>query len=146
MEQPQPQPQPQLQPLFTNTSSYLPSPADLLLVFPRLLSKAGAWGEHIDTVFEKIRAGGSIIAEPTAINTTINATIATAAAAAGTGTGGFALQDTAAASVAAQVPDDITMFQALKNIGSFFGYVTSKWAIATFAIVSPVRSCRCLSC
>jgi hypothetical protein len=43
-----------------NVSSYLPSPADLLLAVPRLLFKAGSLGEHIDNVFGKLRSGGSI--------------------------------------------------------------------------------------
>ncbi|KAF1950789.1 hypothetical protein CC80DRAFT_597870 [Byssothecium circinans] len=112
-------------PALTNASSYLPSPADILLVFPRLLSKAGALGEHIDNVFEKIRSGGSIIAEPTAVNAT-NATVAT--------TAGKFVQESVAAAAVPHVTDEITMFQTLKNVGSFFGYVTSKWAIATFII------------
>ena len=64
-----------------NVSSYLPSPADLLLAIPRLLFKAGSLGEHIDNVFGKLRSGGSIIAEATAANLMItmgDPTIATA--------------------------------------------------------------------
>jgi hypothetical protein len=106
---------------LTNVTSYLPSPADILLVFPRLLSKAGALGEN---VFGNLRSGGSIIAEPTA-NVT-NATVASS-------TSSFVQ---ASAATAASRNNDITMFQALKNVGSFFGYVTSKWGIATFTLVS----------
>lgn len=123
---------------FTNATSFLPSPADLLLVVPRLLSKAGAIGEHIDSVFGRIRSGGSVIAEPTAANLT-NATVATTA-------GKFVQESAAAAaaaSAAASSPEDIGMFQALKNVGSFFSYITSKWAIATFTIVSlSLHTCR----
>lgn len=116
---------------FANATLYLPSPADLLLAFPRLLSKAGSFAEHIDSVFGRIRSGGSIIAEPTASNAS-NATAATTA-------GLFIQESVAAASAAARGTtgnqDDIGMFQALKSVGSFFSYVTSKWAIATFATV-----------
>ncbi|KAJ4301565.1 hypothetical protein N0V90_003658 [Kalmusia sp. IMI 367209] len=112
---------------LTNVSSFLPSPADLLMAVPRLLSKAGALGEHIDNVFGKIRAGGSVIAEPTMANLT-NATAATTA-------GKFVQESVAAAANAGLAfQDDMSLFQALKNIGSFFSYITSKWAIATFSI------------
>lgn len=112
---------------LTNVSSYLPSPADLLLAVPRLLYKAGSLGEHIDSVFGKLRSGGSIIAEPTAANLT-NATVATTA-------GNFVQESIAAtASAALGNQDDMGVFQALKNVGSVFSYITSKWAIATFAI------------
>jgi hypothetical protein len=112
---------------LTNVSSYLPSPADLLLAVPRLLFKAGALGEHIDSVFGKLRSGGSIIATPTNLT---NATVATTAAS-------FVQESvTAAAGAILSEKDDMGLFQTLKNVGSFFGYITSKWAIATFAIVS----------
>jgi hypothetical protein len=118
---------------LANATSYLPSPADLLLAFPRLLSKAGSFAEHFDSVFGKIRSGGSVIAEPTASNVT-NATVST--------TGTFVQESIAAAASAATGSggDEISMFQALKNIGSFFTYITSKWAIATFTTVSPLSS------
>lgn len=122
----------QQQAAFTNRSSLLPSPADLLLAVPRLLSKATALGEHIDSVFGKIRSGGSIIAEPTVANVT-NATTATTS-------GKFVQQSVAAAANAGLTfQDDMTLFQALKNFGSFFSYLTSKWAIATFSIVNTLR-------
>jgi hypothetical protein len=113
---------------LANATSYLPSPADLLLAVPRLLSKAGAFAEHIDSVFGRIRSGGSVIAEPTASNVT-NATAIT--------TGKSFVQESVAATArsAASTTEDIGMFQALKNVGSFFSYITSKWAIATFATV-----------
>jgi hypothetical protein len=113
---------------FANVSSFLPSPADLLMAVPRLLSRAGALGEHIDSVFGKIRSGGTIIAEPTVANLS-NATTATTA-------GRFVQESVAAAANAGLAfQDDMTLFQALKNVGSFFSYITSKWAIATFSIV-----------
>jgi hypothetical protein len=102
-------------------SSYLPSPADLLMVVPRLFSKATSLGDAL-------RNGGSVIAEPTANIT--NGTLATASTK-------FAQESlAAAASAAAGSPDDISMLQVFKNVASFFSYVTSKWAIGTFAIVS----------
>ncbi|ORY16723.1 ubiquitin-protein ligase-like protein [Clohesyomyces aquaticus] len=103
---------------LANATSFLPSSSDLLMAVPRLL-------EHIDGIFGKIRSGGSIIAEPTANLT--NATITTS--------GTFVQESVAAAATAAlssQNDDSFSPFQSLKNIGSFFGYMTSKWAIGTF--------------
>jgi hypothetical protein len=110
---------------FTNMTSFLPSPADLLMVFPRLFGKASELGDMM-------RSGGSVIAEPTTANLT-NGTTATIA-------GKFAQDSMAAAATAASTAtssstDEISMFQAFKNVASFFSYITSKWAIATFAIV-----------
>jgi hypothetical protein len=125
------------QPL-TNVSSYLPSPADLLLAVPRLLYKAGSLGEHLEGVFGKLRSGGSIIAEATAANLT-NVTVATTA-------GTFVQESAAAVASAVRIEkDNMGLFQTLKNVGSFFSYITSKWAIATFAIVRfdlALHSCR----
>jgi hypothetical protein len=42
----------------------------------------------------------------------------------------------AAASSAATLEGDMTVWQALRNVAAWFSYITSKWAIATFAIVS----------
>jgi hypothetical protein len=109
---------------FTNMTAFLPSPADLLMVFPRLFEKAGSFGDML-------RSGGSIIAEPTMANLT-NGTSATAASK-------FAQETVATAAAGAAASgstDEISMFQAFKNVASFFSYITSKWAIATFAIVS----------
>ena len=98
------------------------------MAVPRLLLKAGALGEHIDSVFGRLRAGGSVIAEPTIANLT-NATTATASAK-------FVQESVAAAAHAGLAfQEDMNFFQALKNVGSFFSYITSKWAIATFSIV-----------
>ncbi|KAF2188221.1 hypothetical protein K469DRAFT_567143 [Zopfia rhizophila CBS 207.26] len=118
----------QLPSSLTNATSFLPSSADLLMVVPRLLQRAGSFAEHMDSIFGKIRSGGSIIAEPTSSNIT-NATVAT-------NSGTFVQESAAAASSAAlgnqDVSGSVSALQALKNVGSFFSYMTSKWAIATF--------------
>jgi hypothetical protein len=114
---------------LTNVSSFLPSPADLIMAVPRLLSRASAWGEHLDSLLDKVRAPGSVIAQPTLANAT-NATFAT--------TSGKFVQESVAAATAAGLQEDMGVFQALKNVGTFFSYITSKWAIATFTIVSLV--------
>ncbi|KAH5416668.1 hypothetical protein HBI46_123400 [Parastagonospora nodorum] len=105
---------------LSNSSSYFPSPADLLMVFPRLLSKASS-------LSDLVWSGGSVIAEPTKANMT-NTTAAI--------TAGKFIQESVAAAASGSVasPEEIGIFQALKNMASFFSYITSKWAIATFAI------------
>ncbi|KAI8942747.1 hypothetical protein NX059_000791 [Plenodomus lindquistii] len=105
---------------LANVTSYLPSPADLLMAIPRLFSKASSLGDML-------RAGGSVIAEPTLVNAT-NSTV--------TMTASKFVQESvaAAASTATGAGEEISMFQAIKNVASFFSYITSKWAIATFAI------------
>lgn len=106
---------------FANATSFLPSPADLLMALPRLFSKASSLGDMM-------RSGGSVIAEPTANLT--NSTMTTASP-------GFVQESIAAAASAAAAPEgDMTVWQALRNVAAWFSYITSKWAIATFAIVS----------
>lgn len=117
---------------MANVTSFLPSPADLLMAVPRLLSRAGAFGEHIDSVFGKMRSGGSLIAEPTMANLT-NATAATTSAK-------FVQESFAAATNAGLPYRDMNMFQTFKDFGSFFNYMTSKWAIATVSIVKPLAA------
>lgn len=114
-----------------NSSSYLPSAVDLLMVFPRLLSKAGS-------LSDLVWSGGSVIAEPTKANMT-NTTAAI--------TGQFVQESAAAAaSSLAAAQDDFGMFQSLKNVANFFSYITSKWAIATFAIVGEPSSRHAVIC
>jgi len=110
-----------------------PSSHDLLMAFPRLLQRAGLLAEHMDSVFGKMRHGGSVIAEPTISN----ATNATAAA---TSAGSFvqaslAVTARATGAVGQDATADVSPFTAIKNIGAFFNYMTSKWAIATFFTV-----------
>ncbi|KAL6710231.1 hypothetical protein ACN47E_009177 [Coniothyrium glycines] len=107
----------------TNATSFFPSPSDLLMVVPRLYAKVSSLGDLLGS-------GGSVIAAPTLVNST-NSTIATTA-------GRFVQESVAAAANAAaaspELREEVGMFQALKNVASFFSYITSKWAIATFAI------------
>jgi hypothetical protein len=104
-----------------NASSYLPSPPDFILGF---LAKASS-------LSDLFWSGQSSIAKPTSADV-LNSSVVTTA-------GQFVQQSVAAAaSGIVAAPDEISMFQALKNVASFFSYITSKWAIATFAIVSHV--------
>ncbi|KAF2494206.1 hypothetical protein BU16DRAFT_583157 [Lophium mytilinum] len=110
-----------------NATSIFPNSMDLLMMVPRLLQRAGSFAEHMDTMFGKLRNGGSVIAEPTT-SQIVNATI--------TRIGTFAQESLAAAATSAlrdqDEPPEIGFFQTLKSVGGFFSYMTSKWAIATF--------------
>lgn len=114
---------------LANATSLFPSPADLVMALPRLFAKALSLGDML-------QAGGSVIAEPTLVNRT-NITI--------TSSGAKFVQESlaAAASTASGPTDEVSMFQAIKNVATFFSYITSKWAIATFAIVGLVSSLYC---
>ena len=99
-----------------------------------LAQRAGSFAlslpEHFDNLFGKLTSGGSIIAEPTSniANTTII-----------TSSGTFSQDSLPAGATAAFSNQDsvrnMSPFQTLKNIGGFFSYMTSKWAIATFTAV-----------
>ena len=100
-----------------------------------LAQRAGSFAlslpEHFDNLFGKLTSGGSIIAEPTSSNIA-NTTIITSS-------GTFAQDSLPAGATAAFSNQDsignMSLFQTLKNIGGFFSYMTSKWAIATFTTV-----------
>ncbi|KAA8627609.1 F-box and WD domain-containing protein [Pyrenophora tritici-repentis] len=104
---------------LTNATSFLPSPVDLLMALPRLFAKATSLGDMM-------RSGGSIIAEPTANLTNTTVTI----------TASFVQESVVAVASAASVAEaDMTAWQALRNVATWFSYITSKWAIATFALM-----------
>jgi hypothetical protein len=109
-------------PAALTNNSYLPSPPDFLM---GILAKASS-------LSDLLWSGQSTIAQPTKADV-LNSSVVTTA-------GQFVQQSVAAAaSGIAAAPDEISMFQALKNVASFFSYITSKWAIATFALVSLLR-------
>jgi adenylosuccinate lyase len=41
----------------------------------------------------------------------------------------------ASAAAASELEGDMSLWQALRNLAAWFSYITSKWAIATFALV-----------
>lgn len=128
----------------TNTS-LIPSAMDLLLVFPRLAQRAGSFAlyhmpDAVDNIAGKIWSGGSVIADATAQKTIANMTI--------TNTSSAFAQNTAqildaAWSKAGDQSTSSSVFISmgnglakLKNFGGIFSYLTSRWALTTFAAVS----------
>jgi len=113
----------------------IPSAKDLLMVIPRLAQYAFyQLPEQMDSIYSKIRSGGSMIADATAMNTT-TATI--------TNTSNIAAQTSAAAAqVASESADNgfFSWFMTTFNFegagfGGMFSYFSSRWALATFAVV-----------
>lgn len=105
------------------------------MVIPRLAQYAFyQLPEQVDSVYSKIRSGGSIIADATAMNTT-TATITNATSVA-------AQTSAAAAQIASESADNgfFSWFMTTFNFegagfGGMFSYFSSRWALATFAVV-----------
>lgn len=124
---------------MATNSSMIPSAKDLIMVLPRLAQRAGSFAlylpDQVDSVFSKIRNGGSIIADATTANTS-GPTATTSSAT-------FFIQNTAAAA-AVPTPGDGTglfswvsstmHFEGFRGFGGMFSYFGSRWALATFAV------------
>ncbi|KAL9078432.1 MAG: hypothetical protein Q9157_002660 [Trypethelium eluteriae] len=112
---------------------------DLLLAAPRLAQRAGSFAlftvpERIDNFFGKLRSEGPFIAE---------ATMAELLNASGTitspetlGKASSSPQPSANATVASKpvTASNPFSFDSVRNLGGMFTYMTSKWALAVFAI------------
>ena len=125
------------------TWSMNPSPRDLLLVVPRMMAQVGsfAMSRIPGRIVNSLRPGiaGSVIAEATGNE---NQNMVSAALS------GISAQETAAAAAAASLPTAQVRlpdpglfsqsfgFQQLRNLGGIFTYMTSKWALTCFALVS----------
>lgn len=131
-----------------SNSSMLPSAMDLLLVFPRLAERVGSFlhvPEVVEDIVDKAWSGGSAIAHATGEEAAINVTA--------TNTTSAAVQEILAETTAAGMQaafqkawvqgtntDGSSMFGMvlqfvgrIKNFGGVFSYLTSRWALATFA-------------
>ncbi|KAL9088892.1 MAG: hypothetical protein Q9165_005949 [Trypethelium subeluteriae] len=112
---------------------------DLLLAAPRLAQRAGSFAlftvpERIDNFFGKLRSEGPFIAE---------ATMAELLNASGTitspetlGKASSSPQPSANATIASRpvAASHPFSFDSVRNLGGMFTYMTSKWALAVFAI------------
>lgn len=114
---------------------------DFLLAVPRLAQRAGSFAllyipEQLDGLLGKVRAPGSVIPEATT-SSSANSSLATSA-------GAFVQSSNAswdmAMSTARRVAEEsgnIFSLENIRNFGGIFSYITSKWALTTFVIVSP---------
>ena len=120
-----------------NASSYLsPSPMDLLLVVPRMVVRVGSFvfsavPEQIDNVLG-LRNGGSMIAEATTEGTQNIASAASAAYVQGTAAATGAVTEETLDSPLR----NMFSFQHVRSFGGVFTYMTSKWALGCFTVVS----------
>ena len=124
---------------ISNNSSLMSfSPNDLFMAFPRLMARAGSFAfitvpERLDSMIG-FRAGGSVIAEATGNGSMkmISTTLSSGSSL------GAALQSTVGA-VATEAPSQgpsSFSFHQVRNLGGIFAYMTSKWALACFTLVS----------
>lgn len=136
----------------TANSSLIPSAMDLLLVVPRLAQRAGSFAldympEAVDNIAGKIWSGGSMIADATHQQTTANMTITNATSSTFAQNTGASMLETSIREAWNKAGDESSSsllmsvgqgLAKLKNVGGIFSYLTSRWAITTFAVVSHV--------
>jgi hypothetical protein len=129
-----------------SNASLVPSAMDFLMVFPRLAQRAGLYlPETVEDIMGKVWNGGSAIAEATAEEFAANVTSTNITS---TAVQEAIVQNTAdgmqAAFQRAWVQGTTTegssifgmmlqTFGRIKNFGGIFSYLTSRWALATFA-------------
>lgn len=134
-------------PASASNTSLIPSAMDLLLVVPRLAQRAGsfAMGHMPEAVFAgKMWNGGSVIADATAQQTVANMTITNTSDAFAQNTGTSMLQtgirevwNTAGSESSSSLLMSVGNGLAkIKNVGGIFSYLTSRWALTTFVVVS----------
>jgi len=135
---------------IASNTSVVPSAMDLLMVFPRLAHRAGSFlhmPEVVEDVMDKVWSGGSTIAHATAGKEAINATLTNVTSVAATAQEAIAQSTSAGMQAAFQrawiqgtttegssiVGMMLQTMARIKNFGGIFSYLTSRWALATFA-------------
>ena len=114
------------------------SPNDIFMAFPRIMARAGSFAfvtvpERLDSMIG-LRASGSVIAEATG-----NASMKMISTAFSSGSSsGAALPSTAGAAPTEPPSPGFSSFSfhQVRNLGGIFAYITSKWALACFTLVS----------
>ncbi|PNS18652.1 hypothetical protein CAC42_5191 [Sphaceloma murrayae] len=118
--------------------SLVPSARDLIMVFPRLAQRAGAFAwyipDQVDSLVSKMRQGGSVIAHATSANKSM-ATVTTSSAS-------IFIQNTAVPEASVQANStglfswvsSAVHFEGFRGFGGMFSYFGSRWALATFAV------------
>jgi len=122
-----------------SNSSYIPSAKDLLLVLPRLAQRAGSFALSMDNIAGRIFHGGSVIADATGQHPVAESTITNMSAFAQSTASVLDATfreawtdsvDDASGSLFVSVTHFVTK---MKSFGGIFSYLTSKWALTTFA-------------
>lgn len=133
----------------SNATSFRPSSLDLLLAVPRLAQRAGSFAlsfpDKVDQFIDRVRQGGSYIAESTT-SRILNTTTITSAASfgqAGSAAGSFTQSAAGTGQAPAEAVGNTLSFNNMRSIGGIFSYVTSRWALVTFIAVSALSKLIC---
>lgn len=126
----------------SNATLFLnPSPKDLLMAVPRAIARVGSFAfftvpERIDGLFG-LRNGGSIIAEATGerANKTVLTTLSGISSVQGIATAAAESVSVNKSTQGSRLSHAIT-FQHVRNFGGIFTYMTSRWALCCFTLVS----------
>lgn len=129
----------------SNVTLFLnPSPKDLLMALPRAIARVGSFAfftvpERIDDLLG-LRNGGSIIAEATGerANKTVLTTLSGTSSVQGIATV-IAESVTATEGTQKSGLSHVFTFQHVRNFGGVFTYMTSRWALSCFTLVSLKR-------
>lgn len=121
------------------TSLSGPFSRDLMMAFPRMMARAGSFAfitvpERIDSMLG-FRNGGSMIAEATGNRTWNVASEALSSGPVSRSVVHSAPEATASTENLSKGLNSLSIIQ-LKNFGGIFSYMTSKWALACFTLVS----------
>ena len=111
---------------------------DLFMAFPRIMARAGSFAfvtvpERLDSMIG-LRASGSVIAEATG-----NGSIKMIPTAFSSGSPSAAVLPSTAGAAPTEAPSQglsSFSFHQVRNLGGIFAYMTSKWALACFTLVS----------
>jgi len=115
------------------TSLMGPVPKDLVLAFPRMMARAGSFA--FDSMLG-FRNGGSMIAEATGNRTWNMVSDALSSGSVASTAAPMVSGAVAAAAEGSQGGLGAFGFVQVRNFGGIFTYMTSKWAIACFTLVS----------
>lgn len=118
------------------TSPAGPFPKDFVLAVPRMMARAGSFA--FDSMLG-FRYGGTLIAEATGNRTWSMVSEALSSGSVASTAAPIASEAVAAAAAAADYsPRSLGLFGFLqgRNFGGIFAYMTSKWAMACFTLVS----------
>ena len=129
--------------LLSNSTSLMSlSPNDLFMAFPRMMARAGTFAfvtvpERLDSIIG-LRGGGSMIAEATGNRSMRMISTALSSGSSSGSSSGAALPSTVGESMLESPPQGLSSFSfhQIRNLGGIFAYMTSKWALACFTLVS----------
>lgn len=122
------------------TWSLKPSPKDLWLAIPRMVAQVGSFAlDHMPGPIDNLlrpRNAGSVIAEATGNGMKNVASAAFSGITVAQETATTIMATTEGTQPEKSLFSQSFSFQHLRNLGGIFAYLTSKWALSCFAVVS----------